>query len=150
MWSRKNEFCTSCKSTHYNHAGKGLCTSCYRVYNTKKKLEVEIDSMSTQKLFELKRPELPHSYWAINDREQIKEALLNQEEQKLYYLKWYGQLETQNEDLDLLRFEELFNELANKFGKGRYFYIQKLHHLHSAMSYEQIRDLAMALLKLKI
>lgn len=150
MWSKKNEFCTSCKSTYYKHAGMGLCSNCYRVNATKRKLAVEIDSLSTQKLFELKRPDLHHSYWSINDREQIKEALLNQEEQKLYYLKWYGQLETQNEDLDLLRFEKLFNELAYKFGKGRYFYIQKLHHLHSSLNNEQLRDLAMMLLKLKI
>src|SRR5688572_5497268 len=106
--------------------------------------------MSTEKLFQIKRPLLPLAYWGINDREEVKRSLLNLEEQKLYYLKCYGKLETQNEELDLLHFEELFNELADKFGKGRYFYNHKLNHLHSSLNKEQIRDLGMALLKLKI
>ena len=130
--------------------GRGLCVPCYRVDNAKKKLLTEINAMSTERLFQIKRPELHHSYWSVNDREEIVEALLNKEDYKLYYLKLYGSIENREMELDLLGFEELLNDLAMRFGKSAYFYNHKLNHLHDSLSRDQIRDLALRLLKMRL
>ncbi|MBI3134082.1 MAG: hypothetical protein HYZ14_05340 [Bacteroidetes bacterium] len=130
--------------------GRGLCVHCYRVDNAKRKLLTEINAMSTERLFQIKRPELHHSYWSVNDREEIVEALLNKEDQKLYCLKLYGSIENGEKELDLLGFEELLNDLAMKFGKSAYFYNHKLNQLHDSLSRDQIRDLALQLLKMRL
>ena len=47
------------------------------------------------------------------------ENILKQEENKLYYLKFYGKLETNEINIDLLKFEYIFNKVANSGKNGQ-------------------------------
>jgi hypothetical protein len=150
MWSKKHKNCQSCKSTLFQHIGKGLCKKCYRVIQRKSNLNKELNSLNDEDIINKKRPLLPHKYLNITNRKELIDVFLRQEEAKLYYLKFYGKLESGEMTLDLPKFELIFNDISLKMKRDKSFFTQKLNRLFTSLDEEQRKVVIMQLLKLLI
>jgi hypothetical protein len=76
--------------------------------------------------------------------------IILKEEDKLYYLKFYGMLEKSELNLDLLKFELIFNRISYQMKKGKYIYTHKLDSLYKSLDEDQRKGVLMQLLKLLI
>lgn len=116
----------------------------------KSNLTKELNALTDREIITRKRPSLPHSYLDNNNRKELVNALIGQLEAKLYYLKFYGKLESGELTLNLTTFELIFNEISSKLKQDSSFYTHKLNRLFASLDNEQRKGIIMQLLKMLI
>lgn len=149
VWSKKENKCKNCLTTLFKHKAQGFCYKCYPIIQ---KMNA-IDCAHENELYCLK------IYYQIefslnNDladkiklRNEIKESI---KQIYLHYIELYGKIENNLLKVDILRLEYIFNEISKKVNGNRYFYTNDLSTFQCSFSEEELKIIALKLLKMLI
>jgi len=135
-----------CKTTLFHHKGHGLCTKCYDV--VKKIHEVENSNDAELEKFRIKY--IPASKINIFKSENIqsqKEIIKKEIENKsLKYIKQYGEIESENIRVDIVKLETILNEISRRIGNNDNLYTNHLMSFNSHFNEKQRKIIALKLL----
>ena len=149
-WSKRFEKCTSCDTVLFEHKGNGLCSRCYSVSK-----EIEKLNAASGQVLEI----LIYKFIPVRDVINVKsESIAKQKEiikkhiisKRLYYLKLYGQIKNDSLAVDIVRLEDIFNEIGRRVTKQTRFYTNGLSRLKEWFTEEQRKIIALKLLLMLI
>jgi hypothetical protein len=147
-WSRKFNRCLECNTSIYPHKSGGFCSRCYRANKEIEKLNNSDDIEH----FKYKYLGV-HGIQAIsgrpiaNQKQAIRKAI---RAKRLYYLKLYGQIESGQLSIEILRLEEIMNEIARRLTNKTRFYTNDLMFFATRFSEPQRKIVALKLLKMLV
>lgn len=148
-WSQKHAMCVNCQSTLFSHKGHGLCGKCYVV---KKRIE-KLKTLSKEEYGSYIVKLLHTDYWRETQnksKEEIFDIIARlKEDKELGWLKMYGRIQNDTENLDVDKLEIILNEIARRLRKGQRFYRNE-HVFDTRFTYEHRKILALKLLKMLI
>src|SRR5690606_4999844 len=113
MWAKTANKCKNCATNLYSHKAKGLCTKCYRVFRELEKID-KLES-TDKDAFEILYTFIPFTIHAelkqkdiAQQKEKLKKAV---KDRRLRYIELYGAIESGALDMNILRLEDVFNEI---------------------------------------
>ena len=149
-WSQKHAMCIKCESTFFSHKGHGLCRKCYEF---KKRIE-KLKNLSKEEYGRYIVELLPSDDWT-ETQNKSKEEIVDiiaplKEDKELRWLKMYGRIQNNTENLDVVKLEIIMNEIARNLGKREGFYTLDLLVFDTRFTKGQRKILALKLLKMLI
>ncbi len=149
-WSKHSEKCTSCNTTLFEHKGNGLCSRCYSVSKEVQKLNAATGQdleMFIYKFIPVRDQINIKTKSDIEQKKTIKKYILSK---RLGYLKLYGQIENDSLKVDIVRLEDILNEIARRVTKQTRFYTNGLLYFDTRFTKEQRKIIALKFLLMLI
>lgn len=149
-WTSKYKKCTNCNTSLFPHKAKGLCTKCYRTFNEMQKVdnanEIALDILRHKFLSVHKINDTKQKPFSIQ-KEIIQKAI---KYRRLKYLELYGSIESGSINVDILKLESIFNDIAKRVTKKERFYSNGLMSYQTRHTEEQRKYIALTLLKMLV
>ena len=149
-WSKHFEKCKSCNTTLFEHKGNGYCTRCYSAIK-----EITALNQAFGQTLEM----FIYKYIPVQEVQKIKAESIEMQKKtlekciiykRLHYLKLYGEIDSDSVDVDILKLENIFNDIALRVTNQGRFYTNKLLYFDTRFSKEQRKIIALRLLLMLI
>lgn len=149
-WASKYNKCTNCNTSLFTYKAKGLCIKCYRTFKEMQKLdnatEMELDILRHKFLSVHKISDTKQKPLSVQ-KKIIKKAI---KYRRLKYLELYGSIESGAINVDILKLESIFNDIAKRVTKKERFYSNGLMSYQTRHNEDERKYIALTLLKMLV